>query len=241
MSEAASSETKTIACTLDAVGSKDRFAWIAELNRDALRSYERRGLVLELRYAPHAIERVRELVRGEQECCSFMTFGLHEEPKEVRLTITAPEGARDAADALFEQFVASAPTGAACGCAPAGNRDSKRKSGVAGKAAGGVALVSAAGAVAACAVCVLPLALPAVLLAGAGGVLAWLGNAHVWMTGVAVVALAAAWLWVWRQSARSRVRPAVSTLTMMGVATFLVASALFWPDIEPEILRVVGG
>ena len=227
-----------IACTLGADDSRDRFAWIAALNRDALQSHEQRGHVLELRYAPHAIERVRELVRREQECCAFMTFGLREEVQEVRLTVTAPESSGDAAGALFEQFVASSRTAEACGCAPASGKNSRRKSGVGGKAAGGVALVSAAGAVAACAVCVLPLALPAVLLAGAGGLLAWLGNAHVWMTGLAVAALAVAWLWVWWQS--SRARPAAATLMLMGTATFLVALALFWPEIEPQILRIVG-
>lgn len=231
------SEAEPIACTLGADDAKDRFASIAELNRDALRSYERRGLVLELRYAPHAIERVREMVRREQDCCAFMTFGLREETKEVRLTITVPESARDAADALFEQFVASVEAGVPCGCSPAPTHDPKRKMGVPGKAAGGVALVS----LAACAVCVLPFALPAVLLAGAGGVLAWLDNAHVWMTGLAVIAVAVAWLWIWRQNSRSRVRPAASTLMMMGAATVLVASALFWPEIEPEILRVIEG
>jgi len=58
---------------------------------------------------------------------------------------------------------------------------------------------------------------------------------------LALLALAVAWLWIWRQSARSRLRPTASTLVMMGVATFLVASALFWPDIEPEILRAIAG
>jgi len=241
MSDMTIATEKPIACTLGAGDARARFAWIAELNRDALRGYERRELSLELRYAKIAIERVRELVRREQECCSVMTFGLREELTEVRLTITAPESAREAADSLFEQFVASTETDAACGCAAAPATNAKRKAGVAGKAAGGVALLSAAGAVAACAVCVLPFALPAVLLAGVGGVLAWLGNAHVWMTGVAVVALAVAWLWIWRQSARTGVRPAISTLTMMGIATLLVVSALFWPEIEPGVLRPVAG
>jgi hypothetical protein len=74
--------------------------------RDALRSYDRDNLVLNLRYAPEAASRVREMVRNEQACCAFLTFEMHEHPDEVRLTIRAPEDARESADALFESFVA---------------------------------------------------------------------------------------------------------------------------------------
>jgi hypothetical protein len=48
---------------------------------------------------------VREMVAKEQSCCAFLAFELSETDTNVRLTITAPERARDAADALFEQFV----------------------------------------------------------------------------------------------------------------------------------------
>ena len=95
---------------------KDRIAWIGELTRDALRRYERQGLVLDLRYAPEAASRVREMVRKEQECCAFLTFEMLEELDEVRLTITAPAEATEAADLLFEQFVASAPKKPVLGC-----------------------------------------------------------------------------------------------------------------------------
>jgi len=104
------SNTQPIACTLKAGNFKDRIAWIGELTRDALRSHERRDLVLNLRYAPEAADRVREMVRKEQECCSFLTFAMGEGLDEIRVTITAPEAARKAADELFEQFVASVPT-----------------------------------------------------------------------------------------------------------------------------------
>ena len=59
-------EAAPIACTLAPGAYKDRLAWIAALNRDALRSYERRGLVLELTYRPEARERVHELVRQDE-------------------------------------------------------------------------------------------------------------------------------------------------------------------------------
>jgi hypothetical protein len=41
-------EAPPIACTLALAAFKDRIAWIDALTRDALRSHERRGLVLEL-------------------------------------------------------------------------------------------------------------------------------------------------------------------------------------------------
>jgi hypothetical protein len=110
------SNTQPIACTLTAGNFKDRMAWIGELTRDALRSHERQDLVLDLRYAPEAADRVREMVRKEQECCSFLTFAIREGLDEIRVTITAPEAARKAADELFERFVASVPTKNVLGC-----------------------------------------------------------------------------------------------------------------------------
>lgn len=103
--------TPPIACTLAPGDYQGRLAWIAELARDALRSSQRHDLVLELRYRPEAADRVREMVRKEQVCCAFLTFDLRETPREVRLTIRAPEQARGALDTLFGQFVA--PAGAA--------------------------------------------------------------------------------------------------------------------------------
>jgi hypothetical protein len=110
-------EAPPIACALAPGALKDRLAWISALTRDALRSHERHDLILDLRYAPDAAERVREMIRNEQACCPFLTFDLHEEATEIRLTITAPEAAREAADMLFEQFVAAAPAQSACACA----------------------------------------------------------------------------------------------------------------------------
>ncbi len=110
-------EAAPVACTLAPGAYRDRMAWIGALTRDALRSHERRGLAVVLCYAPEARDRVREMVRNERACCSFLAFDLSEEPDEIRLTITAPETAREVADTLFEQFVASAPASSACACA----------------------------------------------------------------------------------------------------------------------------
>jgi len=106
----------TIACTLSAGAFKERMSAIANLNRDALRSHDRGDLTLVLTYAPDAGARVRDMVRKEGECCAFLEFDLREESDAVRLRITAPEEARVAADALFDDFVRTAAETSACQC-----------------------------------------------------------------------------------------------------------------------------
>jgi len=85
-----------IACTLSATDYRTRLAEIAALSREALRRVERRGLTLDLRYAPEAVERVRRLVEQERTCCAFLQFELQEGADEVRLLVTAPAAAADA-------------------------------------------------------------------------------------------------------------------------------------------------
>ena len=109
-------ESAPIACTLTPGDYKARLAWIADLSRDALRSQVRRDLELELVYSADAAERVRDMVRLEQDCCAFLTFDLNQRPDEIRLRIKAPERARDAADMLFGQFLPSAEARTGCGC-----------------------------------------------------------------------------------------------------------------------------
>ena len=98
-------DQQPIACTLTAGDLRDRWAWIATLNRDALRGYDRGDLTLRLRYAPQAVQQVGELMRQEQACCAFLTFEMHEESDAVTLTIKAPEEARVTIEALFEAFL----------------------------------------------------------------------------------------------------------------------------------------
>lgn len=94
-----------IACTLQPGDYKERLAWIAELAREGLLDVNRKDLRLELKYASSVADRVREMVHNEQQCCAFLNFDLSEIDEGVRLTITAPERAREVADALFEQFL----------------------------------------------------------------------------------------------------------------------------------------
>ena len=133
-----------IACTLDISGFKQRLAWIAELNHDALRSHESDGLVLRLRYDAKSADRVKEMVRREKQCCAFLRFDIRHESDDVLLTITAREEARIAAETLFQQFVSRGQSDAAT---PAR-----------------IALACTCAAVTCAAACVAPLALPAVVL-----------------------------------------------------------------------------
>jgi hypothetical protein len=216
-------------------------AWIGSLTRDALCSHERRDLVLDVRYAPEARDRVREMVRNEQACCSFLSFDLREEPTEIRVTITAPETAREAADMLFEQFVTGAPAPSTYACATlppsAAAPGSERQRGM--KGAGLTAVTMATGAAACGACCVLPFALPAAALASTGGVLAWFASIHAWITVFAVFAVFGAWGWIAWQTRRTRCRPAASTLYVMAAATALMVIAVLWPFVEEQLVSLM--
>lgn len=52
-----------------------------------------------------------------------------------------------------------------------------------GRTAGAIAATAGTAALACGVCCVLPIAIPAIALTGAGSVLAWFGKAHAWMTG----------------------------------------------------------
>jgi len=97
----------SIACTLDAGAYAERVAWIAALNRDALRAGRQYGLTLELTYDPSAADRVRALVRREKACCAFLSFDVAASAQDVVLRVVAPPETRDATDALFAPFLAT--------------------------------------------------------------------------------------------------------------------------------------
>ena len=98
-----------IACTLSPSDYRIRLAEIAALSRDALRHVERRGLTLDLRYAPEAAAGVRRLVDQERRCCAFLQFELHEGADEVRLLVTAPPAAADAVPDLLAALTGHHP------------------------------------------------------------------------------------------------------------------------------------
>ena len=210
------------------------------MNKDALRNYQRRDLVLELSYALEARERVHEMVRNERSCCAFLAFELREAGNEIRLTVTAPETAREAADTLFEQFVANAPAPSSCVCAiSASVVKTPAKESPGAKAAGVTAMTLSTGAVACGVCCVLPFALPATILASTGSLLALLVKMHVWVTILAILSVVGAWGWIAWQTRRTRRKPAISTLFTMGASTMLLTVAVLWPLLEKPIIRML--
>jgi hypothetical protein len=110
------SEPPAIACTLAPADFKARLTAIAELNAAALVSHRRDDLRLELIYAAAAREQVVSMVRGEQACCAFLTFDVHEENGDIRVVIEAPEDAREAAEIVFEPFRSKTARQAGCSC-----------------------------------------------------------------------------------------------------------------------------
>lgn len=116
MTPTASLNEPPVMCSLSGGDYQARLAWIAALNAETLRAYRRDDLRLELTYAPEARDRVREMVGRERECCAFLDFDLRDDRDAVRLTISAPERARGAADDVLAPFVPDASTTASCGC-----------------------------------------------------------------------------------------------------------------------------
>lgn len=157
-----------IACTLDAHSIQGRLTNIAALNARALLRWERRDLVLTLDYAPQAIDEVQAMVDAEARCCAFLAFSIEATPEWVRVTVTAPEAARDAADTVFAPLCARASTSGAapdCGCSAP-----QHASGLSARAAAGLAAIGLSGAAIACAAaCAAPALIPLAGMTIVGG------------------------------------------------------------------------
>ncbi len=108
-----------IACILGGSDFQARVAWIADLNRQSLLGERREDLRLTLIYRRSARPQVEEMITRERQCCAFLQFTLSDIEDGVLLTITAPEAARDAMDAVFAPFQSTPhdqPTVSGCGC-----------------------------------------------------------------------------------------------------------------------------
>lgn len=228
-------ESPPIACTLSGSAFKERAAWMAALSRNALRSHRRDDLKLELRYLISARDDVREMVRNERRCCAFLDFEVQERSDDIVVTITAPESARDAADALFDQFLSgqTPPVACACSSAPKPNTETAQQ------VAGITAATLATGAAACAACCVLPFALPAAVLASAGGLIAVFEHAYRWMTSLATLVVIATWAWLAWQNMRGHRKPSASTVYIMFLASGIVAIAQLWPLIERPVIQAL--
>ena len=235
-------ESTPLACTLDAANLRTRTGWIADLNTRWLLTKRSQDLALELDYAGEALPELKELVAAERSCCAFLRFDLAEHPQFVRLTIEAPEQAGENVGALFEPFLAGSGPDVGetpCGCSST-ESPALTESGSTGSVAGAAAAAASTAALACGVCCVLPLILPAAITAMFGGVFAWFEGAYGWMP-VGVLAVAAAWLWVLRESALTHRRPANATLALMSVATVSAVLALQWPRIEDPLRRLLVG
>jgi hypothetical protein len=112
-----------IACALGRNDYHERLAWIAQLNRDGLRSHRRDVMTLELHYSTAVRDRVHQLVKQEAECCAFLGFAVDESPDQVSVTITVPERACGIADdplAPFQPAGSAEDEEQAARCAPGG-------------------------------------------------------------------------------------------------------------------------
>jgi hypothetical protein len=61
----------------------------------------------------------------------------------------------------------------------------------------------------------------------------------VWAKILAVVSVVGAWGWIAWQSRRTRRKPALSTLVMMGAATMVLTVATLWPLLEKPLIRML--
>jgi hypothetical protein len=92
-----------LACSLDGPALAERIAEMRALGKDALIAAEPPGL-LRFRATPDTRRRLERIVAAEAECCPFLGFELSEHKKELRLTVTTPEGANTVATELLEAF-----------------------------------------------------------------------------------------------------------------------------------------
>jgi hypothetical protein len=224
-------EAAPIACTLSAAEFRSRRAKLADLNRAALKSYRRNDLRLELFYAIEARSQVLEMVRAEQTCCTFLTFEIREEHDALRVIVEAPEHARDVAESLFDAFYSGTP-----GQEPRGCRTATAST---DRVVGASAALAATGALACGICCVLPFALPAVVLVVGGGVVSWFAKATPWAIAIASLVVLAGWAWVIVQSVRTKRRPARSTLLTLALATAVFAAAALCWHFEREIIHLL--
>ncbi len=113
--------------------------------------------------------------------------------------------------------------------------------GIMDKAAPRTALATSGGAMACAACCVLPVAFPAIALAGGGALLIWIDAATKVMFVAALLSVIGAWAWVIYRARSTGKRTAKPTLLMMQIATAVLALGLAFPAYEPFVIKLIKG
>ena len=93
--------SEPIACSLSAEGQSERRVEAAALLERSLIAREPVAGGVRLRLRRDSEDKLRDLVRREQECCPFFRFSFRDEGPELVLDATAPEEARELLDELF--------------------------------------------------------------------------------------------------------------------------------------------
>lgn len=113
--------------------------------------------------------------------------------------------------------------------------------GIMDKAAPRTALATSGGAMACAACCVLPVAFPAIAVAGGGALLGWIDAATKLMFVAALLSVIGAWGWVIYRARSTGKRTAKATLLMMQAATAVLALGLAFPAYEPFLIKLIKG
>lgn len=92
-----------IGCSLKATALEERLKEMRAVGREAFLGAEPSG-TLRFRASPAVHQQLERLVAAEAECCPFLGLVLHEQDGEIRLTVSAPEGAEPVAAGLVEAF-----------------------------------------------------------------------------------------------------------------------------------------
>lgn len=89
MSESSTESTATCSLSPDALG--DRVSAWRQLARTALQRRARPGYaVTTYPNTPETLERLRQLIDAERDCCSFLGFDVHEERDSIVVELRYP-------------------------------------------------------------------------------------------------------------------------------------------------------
>src|SRR5688500_5308796 len=92
------------ACTLDSTALTQRLAEWREVSSQAItREVEADKITTTYPADAQLVQRLRDLVAAEAECCAFLTFAIHPEEHQTVVELTFPAEARSLVDLLSFQ------------------------------------------------------------------------------------------------------------------------------------------